>query len=142
MSIFSTASPRDLPASLKPFAITIPQLATLFGVGLTKAWELVSDDGPIETIKLDGRTLAVYESAEHHFEERRRAAQTGGVEAKTSRIAKATATSVVARQARKSPDNPKGLRPETLAACKQKARIERRRSTSEPCRVVSASTHT
>jgi hypothetical protein len=59
-------------ASLKPFGLRIPDLAKWLGVGLTKAWELCRPDGPIETVRVDRCTIAVYESAERYTENLRR----------------------------------------------------------------------
>jgi hypothetical protein len=69
----TTAAPHDLPTTgLKPFGLRIPTLANLLDVGLTKAWELCGPTGPIETVKIDGCTIAIYESVEHYIENLRR----------------------------------------------------------------------
>jgi hypothetical protein len=69
----TTAAPYDLPTTgLKPFGLRIPTLANLLDVGLTKTWELCGPTGPIETVKIDGCTIAIYESVERYIENLRR----------------------------------------------------------------------
>jgi hypothetical protein len=69
----TTAALHDLPTTgLKPLGLRIPTLANLLDVGLTKAWELCGPTGPIETVKIDGCTIAIYESVERYIENLRR----------------------------------------------------------------------
>jgi len=60
------------PAGLKPIGLRIPTLADRLDIGLTKAWELCGPAGPIETVKIDGCTIAIYESVERYIENLRR----------------------------------------------------------------------
>jgi hypothetical protein len=63
MSICSTAGPRDLPASLKPFAVTIHTAQELIGIKNTKIWELIRN-GALETISVGKRRLVLFASIE------------------------------------------------------------------------------
>jgi hypothetical protein len=69
MSICSTAAPRDrdLPAGLKPLAVTIQTAQKLIGIKNTKIWELIGN-GSLQTLSVGKRRLVLYASLERLIE--------------------------------------------------------------------------
>jgi hypothetical protein len=102
---------QNLP-SLKPFGLRIPVLARGLGIGLTKTWELCGPTGPIETVKIDGCTIAVYESVERYIESLRR--QKADQPPARKGLEEATAAALAARAKRKG--RPRKVRPAGVAA--------------------------
>jgi hypothetical protein len=107
MSILSTDFERHQghgdqvePAGLKPIGLRIPTLAKRLDIGLTKAWELCGPVGPIETVKIDGCTIAIYESVERYIESLRHQ-KTEQPQPLRKGLEQATTASLAARAKRK-----------------------------------------
>src|SRR6516162_7232634 len=100
MSICSTAAPRDrdLPAGLKPLAVTIQTAQKLIGIKNTKIWELIGN-GSLQTLSVGKRRLVLYASLERLIEMLR---IQEADRPRSGRADRAIEASVSARRARKA----------------------------------------
>ena len=90
-------APAALPPGMKPELVTTAQTRGLLSVKDTKLWQLIGD-GMLETVKLDGRRMVVFESIER-FISGLRQKETGY--ARSDHVDKVIRRSVEARRERR-----------------------------------------
>jgi hypothetical protein len=119
MSICSTAAPRDsdLPAGLKPLAVTVRTAQELIGIKNTKIWELIGN-GSLQTLSIGKRRLVFYASIERLIETLR---TEEADRPRSGRADRAIEASVSARRARRA------SRPTPTASAKPRPRSDRGR---------------